>query len=101
MSSRINSGISRQALSDMMLNFLRSAGNMSGKTNDAAACIKTQFPLALYIHCASHSLNLTVVSSPDEVNVRNMIGVVNRVLIFSLHILSVRRSLKMKKHSRN
>ena len=81
----------------MMLDFLRKhdldatklrgqaydgAGNMSGKTNGAAARISSQFPLALYVHCASHCLNLTVVSSLEEVSIRNMIGVVNQVSIF-------------------
>ena len=80
-----------------MLDFLRSrqldptklrrqayegAGNMSGKTNGATARISSQYPLALYNHCASHCLNLAVVSSFDEVSVRNMIGVVNRVSVF-------------------
>lgn len=58
------------------------AGNMSGKTNGAATHITHQFPCALYVHCASHCLNLTVVSSLEEVSVRNMIGVMNRVSIF-------------------
>ena len=51
------------------------AGNMSSKTNGAAALITSQFPFTLYVHCASHSLNLTVVSSLEEVRV-------NRVSIF-------------------
>ena len=96
-----DSGISGRALAEMMVDFLRKhsldptilrgqaydgAGNMSGKTNGAAAHITSQFPFALYVHCASHSLNLTinltVVSSLKEVSVRNMIGIVNRVSIF-------------------
>ncbi len=43
---------------------------------------KYDFPLALYTHCSSHRLNLAVVSSLKESNVRNMIGVLNRVSIF-------------------
>ena len=92
-----DSGISGQALSEMMLGFISKhgldptklrgqaydgAGNMSGKTNGAASRITSQYPLALYVHCASHCLNLTVVSSLEEVSVRNMIGVLNRVSIF-------------------
>ena len=34
------------------------AGNISDKTNGAAARMSSQFPLALYVHCASHCLNL-------------------------------------------
>ena len=92
-----DSGISWQALADKMIEFLKmhnldptklrgqgynGAGNMSGKTNGAAARISSQFPLALYVHCASHCLNLAVVSSLEEASIRNMIGIVNRVSIF-------------------
>ena len=58
------------------------AGNMSGKTNGAAAIISSSYPLALYLHCASHSLNLAVVKSLDIPCVRNMIGIVNKVSKF-------------------
>ena len=51
-------------------------GNMSHKRNGAAARI------ILYIHCASHCLNLAVVSSLEEVSIHNMIGIVNCVSIF-------------------
>jgi hypothetical protein len=80
-----------------MLNFLRSqgmdltkmrgqaydgAGSMAGKTNGAAALISREYPLALYLHCASHCLNLAVVKSLDETNIRNMMGIVDKVWIF-------------------
>ncbi len=55
------------------------AGNMAGKTKGAAAIITSQFPLAMYLHCASHSLNLAVVKSLEVQSVRNMIGIINRV----------------------
>ncbi len=45
-------------------------------------CPPSQYPLALYTHCTSHCLNLAVVASFEEVSVRNMIGVVNRVSVF-------------------
>ncbi len=38
--------------------------------------------MALYTHCASHSLNLAVMKSLEVQSVRNMIGVVNRISIF-------------------
>ena len=38
------------------------ASNMSGKKIGAAARIRSQYPLALYTYCASHCLNLAVVS---------------------------------------
>ncbi len=91
-----DSGTSGKALADKMLVFVRNhldplkmrgqaydgASNMSGKTNGAAARISSQYPLALYTHCTSHCLNLAVVASFEEVSVRNMIGVVNRVSVF-------------------
>ena len=58
------------------------AGNMSGKTKGAAAIISSTYPLAVYLHCASHCLNLAVVKSLDVPCIRNMIGVVNRVSTF-------------------
>ena len=95
-----DSGITGEALAKKMLDFLTQhlnptklrgqaydgASNMSGRTNGAAARISSQFPLAIYTHCASHCLNLAVVTSLEEASVRNMIGVVNRVsLFFSAH----------------
>ena len=90
-------GITGRALASKILQFFSShgldpsklrgqaydgAGNMSGHLNGTAALISNDYPLALYLHCASHSLNLAVVTSLDERNVRNMIGIVNRVSIF-------------------
>ena len=58
------------------------AGNMAGVVNGTAAIITAQYPLALYMHCASHCLNLTVVKSFEVTSVRNMMGVVGRVYQF-------------------
>ena len=58
------------------------AGNMAGKTNGAAAIITRDYPLASYLHCASHSLNLAVVKSLEVQSVRNMIGIITRVSLF-------------------
>lgn len=41
------------------------AGNMAGKTKGAAALITADYPLALYLHCASHCLNLAIVKSTN------------------------------------
>ena len=86
-----DSGTTGEALADQILGFITShldpskmrgqaydgASNMSGKTNGTAARISSVYPLALYTHCASHSLNLAVVASFQETSVRNMIGVVS------------------------
>jgi hypothetical protein len=58
------------------------AGNMAGSVNGAAALITAQYPLALYLHCTSHCLNLAVVNSVQVTSVRNMMGVVGRVYQF-------------------
>ena len=55
------------------------AGNMAGSVNGTAALIAVDSPLALYLHCASHCLNLAVVKSLQITSVRNMMGVVERV----------------------
>ena len=87
-------GITGQALADVLLDFLTKhgldptnlrgqaydgAGNMAGRISGTAARIMSSFPLALYVHCASHCSNLAVVSSLEVVAVRNMKGIVNRV----------------------
>ena len=86
-------GITGSALANKILTFLTGNGldlfklrgqaydgaeNMSGSLKGTASLISKDYPL----HCASHSLNLAVVKSLDERSIRNMIGVVNRVLIF-------------------
>lgn len=58
------------------------AGNMAGSGNGTAALISAQYPLALYLHCASHCLNLAVVKSLQITSVRNMMGIVERVYLF-------------------
>ena len=92
-----DTGISGRALADKItstvqaygldLSHLRGkaydeAGNMSGSVNGTAALITADYPLALYLHCASHYLNLAVVSSLQVTSVRNMMSVVGRVYQF-------------------
>ena len=55
---------------------------MAGSVRGTAALIKAQYPLALYLHCASHCLNLAVVKSLQVTSVRNMMGVADRVYVF-------------------
>ena len=91
-----DSGVSGEALAEKMLGFVTDhldpskmrgqaydgASNMSGRRNGVAAKISSVYPLTLYTHCASHSLNLAVVASFEEPSVRNMIGVIHRVSTF-------------------
>ena len=55
------------------------AENMAGAVNGTAALISAQYPLALYMHCSSHCLNLAVVKTLQITSVRNMMGVIERV----------------------
>ena len=52
------------------------------KQMDVPQSYLSDYPLAVYLHCASHTLNLAVVKSLDVQCVRNMIGVVNKVSTF-------------------
>ena len=88
-----DSGTTGEALADLILGFVTNhldpskmrgqaydgASNMSGKRSGTAARISSHYPLALYTHCASHSLNLAVVASFEETSVRS---VVNRLSVF-------------------
>ena len=72
-----DSGVYGEALADKMLGFVSDhldpskmrgqaydgASNMFCRRNGAAARISSVYPLALCTHCASHSLNLAVVAS--------------------------------------
>ena len=78
-----DSGTTGEALADLILGFVTNhldpskmrgqaydgASNMSGKRSGTAARISSRYPLALYTHCASHSLNLAVVASFEEASV--------------------------------
>ena len=55
---------------------------MAGSIKGTVALISAQYPLALYLHCASHCLNLAAVKSLQIPSVRNMTGVVDRVYLF-------------------
>ena len=58
------------------------AGNMAGKYQGTAARIKREYPLALYVHCTSHRLNLCVVKSCEIVLVKTMMDKVKLVADF-------------------
>ena len=76
-----DTGVTGRNFAEKMLSFLRAqsvdltkmrgqaydgAGSMSGKTKGEAALISKEYPLAIYLHCDSHCLNLAVVKSLDE-----------------------------------
>ena len=53
-------------LKDLISQAYDGAANMSGATRGAAALIKEQCPMGLYLHCVSHCLNLAVVKSLQQ-----------------------------------
>ena len=105
-----DTGITGRFLADKILIFLHDcgldpvklrgqaydgAGNMAGSVNGTSAIISSRYPLALYLHCASHNLNLAVVKSIQLTAVRNMMGIVDKVSFFFavypalLHVIAV------------
>ena len=58
------------------------AGNMAGVVNGTAAIISREYPLALYLHCASHCLNLTIVKPLEQTSIRNMMNIIFRIYQF-------------------
>ena len=65
--------------------------NMAGVVNGASTIRNAQYPLAMYLHCASHCLNLTVVKSLEVTSVHNMMGESTSSL---LRILNARLALR-------
>ena len=57
------------------------AANMSGKQRGAAARINQRFPLALYVHCSAHVLNLCIAKACVIQAVRNVLGTMVEVII--------------------
>lgn len=69
------------------LNYLRGQGYdgasaMRGLFNGVQAIIKQSYPLALYIHCCSHSLNLAISDACDVKSIRNAVGIIQTVCSF-------------------
>lgn len=90
-------GVSGEALSSKILhtlseygldpNLIRGqgydgAGNMAGKCRGAAACIQRVYPKAVYVHCASHTLNLCVVAACEVQSIKNMMATLVQICIF-------------------
>ena len=55
------------------------AGSMAGKFSGGQARIKEIVPSAEYVHCYTHSLNLSVVKSCQLPLIRNMMDVVKEI----------------------
>jgi len=58
------------------------AAAMSGRFHGAQAFIREQHPLALYVHCSSHSLNLAIGDACSVAPIRNCLGTISSVYNF-------------------
>lgn len=76
------------------------AANMSGRLNGVQAVIQRDLPAALYLHCASHCLNLALCSSCSVPEIRNAFGVIQEVCSF-FRKSAVRSTVLREKISEN
>ncbi|XP_050522517.1 uncharacterized protein LOC126895075 [Daktulosphaira vitifoliae] len=58
---------------------------MSGQFNGAQAIIRQSHPLATYIHCAAHVLNLVISYSCSLQEIRNCLGTISKVRDFFIY----------------
>jgi hypothetical protein len=58
------------------------AATMSSRFNGVQAQIRIDHPMALYIHCASHCLNIAISYSCNVVEIRNYMGIMQSVCTF-------------------
>lgn len=58
------------------------ASTFSGCRNGVAVQIKSKFPKACYVHCASHKLNLAINRAMDVQMVKNALSVVHEITKF-------------------
>lgn len=76
--------VERLAAFGIDLNYLRGQGYdgaaaMSGRFNGVQAFIRQMYPLAVYVHCGAHSLNLAVSDACGLPAVRNCLGTLGSV----------------------
>ena len=55
---------------------------MSGIYNGVQAVVKEKYPLATYVHCASHCLNLTIAKAASVQSIRNAQDVLSETVNF-------------------
>ena len=72
------------------------AANMCGKQRGAATRINQQFPLALYVHCSAHVLNLCIVKACEIQAVRNVLATMIEIGLYFNH--SAKRQVLLEKH---
>jgi len=69
------------------LNCLRGQGYdgasaMRGHFNGVQAVVRRSYPLALYSHCSSHSLNLAISDACNMKSIRNATGTFQAIYVF-------------------
>jgi len=52
---------------------------MAAKAKDAAVCIRSKYPKAIYTHCTYHRLNLSVVKCCNIQGVNNTMATANSI----------------------
>ncbi|XP_063244851.1 zinc finger MYM-type protein 1-like [Bacillus rossius redtenbacheri] len=88
-------GISELILSSLTsfgihLQYLRGQGyngaaDMSRRFNGVQAHVKTNYPTAIYIHCAAHFFNLVISKYCEVQDIRNCIGIIGKTHDFFIH----------------
>ena len=55
---------------------------MSGEFRGVQAIVRLSHPVALYLHCAAHVLNLAISKASEVQIIRNSFGVMSQVIVF-------------------
>lgn len=82
------------------LSFLRGQGydgasSMSGELQGVNAHLKKKYPLALYVHCSSHSLNLAISDSCNIREIQKCMAIISQIYNF-FHTPKRQHCLKSK-----
>lgn len=55
------------------------ASNMSGKYKRVQAIVREQYPKAIYVHCAAHTLNLAVSKASNIQPIKNCLSIIEKL----------------------
>ncbi|XP_060845934.1 52 kDa repressor of the inhibitor of the protein kinase-like [Rhopalosiphum padi] len=55
---------------------------MSGKYKGVQAIVRAEYPKAIYVHCAAHTLNLAVSNASNIQPIRNCLGIIEKLYDF-------------------
>ena len=105
----MDSGVRGEELKSKILETLRDAGidmsycrgqgcdgaaNMSGVRCGSASLVTTEYPLAIYMHCVCHKLNLVIQKTWSVQMVRNIMNTIKQLSYFLIFHLSAKERLK-------